>query len=153
MILKLPPLHATQLRPPAPLDHLSAEEEREFKGAIIVEASEIAGPRPGEKTRLRLLKTHFKYPMIRMEEIINDKTQQLVGRAEMVADHLLVRLPAGMDPQKFLKQCGSSAIAITRVTPDAPLYRVDLKSASLDAFSLRLTKLLLMKERSSREGS
>ncbi len=140
-VLSLPPSHATQLRPPAPLDHLSAEEEREFPGAIIVEASEIAGPRPGEKTRLRLLKTHFKYPMIRTEEIIDDKTQQLVGRSEMVADHLLVTLPAGMDPQQFLKQCGSSAIAITRVTADAPLYRLDLKSASLDSLPAALQQM------------
>ena len=65
----------TQSRPSAPLDHLSPEEERKFPGAIIVESSKIAGLQSGEKTRLPLLKTHFKYPMIRTEEVINSKTQ------------------------------------------------------------------------------
>lgn len=141
MVLSLPPLHARQLRPPAALDHLSEEEAREFPGAIIMESSEIEGPQPGQKTRARLLKTHFKYPMIRTEEIIDDKTQQLVGRAEMAADHLLVTLSDGMDPQQFLKQCGSSVTAITRVTADAPLYRVDLKSASLDSLPAVLQQM------------
>lgn len=140
-VLSLPPSHKMELRPSAPLDHLSAEEEREFPGATIVESSEIEGPQPGQKTRRRLLKTHFKYPMIRTEEIIDDKTQKLVGRAEMAADHVLVTLPAGMDPQQLLKQCGPSAIAITRVTPNTPLYRVDLKSASLDSLPAALQQM------------
>ena len=59
----------------------------------------------------------------------------------MVADHLLVTLSAGMDPQQFLKQCGPSAIAITRVTADVPLYRVDLKSASLDSLPAALQQM------------
>lgn len=135
------PCQKAQLRSPAPGDHLSEEEISEFPGAIIVESSEIEGPQPGQKMRLRLLKTHFKYPMIRTEEIIDSKTGRLVMRAEMVADHLLVTLPQGTDPQEFLRQHHSWIKEIVRVTPGAALYRVDLKGSSLNALPLALQQM------------
>ncbi len=118
---------------PAPLDHLSKEEEDTFPGAIVVEATEVDGPEAGQKTRLRILKTHSKYPMLRTEEVIDTAHLHLLSRAEMAADHFLVTLSKDEDPHLFFKKMGSEAIQMTRVLESTPLYRVDLASASLDA--------------------
>jgi hypothetical protein len=123
---------------PAPLDHLSEEEERYFPGAVVVEAAESEGPEADQKIRLRILKTNFKYPFIRTEELIDQ--QGVLSRAEMVADHFLVTLPTGTTPEAFFKKMGLQATLITRVTPDAPLYRVDLNSSSLNALPRSLEK-------------
>ncbi len=122
----------------APLDSLSESELRSFPGATVVEATEIAGPEPDQKIRLRILKTNFKYPFIRAEELIDQ--HGVINRTEMVADHFLVTLPSGVTPEAFLKKMGLQASLITRVTPDAPLYRVDLISSSLSALPRALEK-------------
>ncbi|MCX6958599.1 MAG: S8 family peptidase [Verrucomicrobiae bacterium] len=118
---------------PAPLDHLSEQEEALFPGASVVEAKEIDGPEPGEKTRLRILKTECKYPMLRTEEVIDTAHNNVVSRAEMAADHFLVTLPKNEDPNLFFKKMGTQAVQMTRVTEATALYRVDLASSSLDA--------------------
>ena len=120
-------LEASALKEP------SAEELREFPGAVIVEAREIEGPEPGQKTRLRILKTHFKYPNIRTEEIIDAKNNSVLMRQEMVADHFLVTLAPNENPETFFKSMGNQATLAVRVTPDARLYRVELASSSLEA--------------------
>jgi hypothetical protein len=125
-------------RLPAPLDHLSEEEEHSFPGGVVVEATEIEGPESDQKIRLRILKTHFKYPFVRTEELIDQ--QGVINRVEMVADHFLVTLPPGIAPETFLKKMGLQATLITRVTPNAPLYRVDLSSSSLSALPRGLEK-------------
>lgn len=124
---------------PSPLNEPSAKELREFPGAIVTEASEIEGPEPGEKTRLRILKTHFKYPNIRTEEIINAKNNSVVLRQEMVADHFLVTLAPNENPETFFKSMGDQVTSMVRVTGDAPLYRVELaETASLNALTAAL---------------
>lgn len=130
--------HCSGPRSPAPLDSLSEAEQRSFPGSIIVEATEIEGPQRDQKIRLRILKTHFKYPFVRTEELIDE--QGVINRAEMVADHFLVTLPSDTTPEIFLKKMGLQATLITRVTPDAPLYRVDLVSSSLSALPRALQK-------------
>ncbi|MEI6416686.1 MAG: S8 family peptidase [Verrucomicrobiota bacterium] len=124
---------------PSPVNKPSAEELREFPGAIVAEASETEGPEPGQKTRLRILKTHFKYPNIRTEEIIDTQNNFVVLRQEMAADHFLVTLAPGEDPQTFFNSLGNQVTSMERVTDNAPLYRVDLaETASLDALPATL---------------
>ena len=81
---------------------------------------------------------NFKYSFIRTEELID--AHSVITRVEMVADHFLVTLPSGTTPEVFLKKMGLQATMITRVTPDALLYRVDLVSASLNALPRGLEK-------------
>ncbi len=127
-------------RQPSPLHEPSAQELQDFPGATVVEAAEIPGPEPDQKTSIRLLKTNFKYPLIRTEEIINADQNSVVARTEMVADHFLVTLPAGEDPSLFLRHFGATATSIAQVTPDAPLYRVNLASPSLEALPAALAQ-------------
>ncbi len=123
---------------PAPLDSASEAEQHFFPGAIVVEATEIAGPESDQKIRIRILKTNFKYPFIRTEELIDQ--QGVISRVEMVANHFLVTLPPGIAPEAFLKKMGLQASFITRLMPDASVYRVDLISQSLSALPRGLEK-------------
>ena len=55
-------------------------------------------------------------------------------RQEMAADHFLVTLAAGENPEAFFKSMGDQVTSMIRVTEDAPLYRVNLtQKASLKA--------------------
>lgn len=129
----------SRLLEPSPLNQLSPEEHREFPGAVVAEAIEIDGPEPGQKTRLRILNTDFKYPNIRTEEIIDAKNNSVVMRQEMVANHFLVTLAPGEDPEIFLKKMGSQVTSMERVTENALLYRVELAASSLEALPTALS--------------
>src|SRR3990167_3901193 len=126
---------------PAPLDHPSDEELHFFPGAHVVESQEIAGSKPHQNTRLRILQTDFKYPYIRTEEIIDTTSGCIITRQEMAADHLLVTLADEQEPMTLLKNLGSLAISIKQVTPDAPLYQVNLSSSSLESLPQALDQL------------
>ena len=126
---------------PSPLDQPSIEELRSFPGAVVVEAAEIEGPEPGQKTRLRILKTHFKDPFIRTEEVVDSTTGAVEAREEMVANHLLVTLPEGEDPKMFLQNFGPHANAITKISEESPIYQLTLKESSLEALPTGLALL------------
>lgn len=129
-----PSLHGS----PAPLYKPSEEELDSFPGAVVIEAVETEGFELHQKIHLRILKTHFKScsassGLIRTEEIIDDQTGELVDRQEMLADHLLVSLPAGEDPQHFLEQLGTQALSINKVNQDGSLHNLTLRKGSLEA--------------------
>lgn len=118
---------------PAPLDHLSDEEETMFPGGYVVDSMEVSGPEEGESTRLRILKTGFKYPYIRTEEVVDQNSGGLVKREEMIANQVVVNLANIQDTQAFLKKYHSIAVSLDRITPDAPLYQLELATPSLEA--------------------
>ena len=118
---------------PSPMDRPSAEELKRFPDAQVRESVEVPGPEYGQVTRVRILETGFKYPMVRTEEVVDPATGQLLSRAEMVADHILVTLAEGEDPLALLTSLGSEAVSLERVTPDVPLYRLHLSSFSAEA--------------------
>jgi len=117
----------------SPMDRPSAEELKRFPGSTVKQSAEVAGPGPNQTTRVRLLKTDFKYPNLRTEEVVDITTGQVILREEMVATHVLVTLSEGEDPSAFLAKMGAQATTIERVTPDVPLYRVHLTAVSLEA--------------------
>ena len=132
---------------PAPLDEPSEEELLSYPGASVVETAEISGL--DATIHLRILKTNFKSSsatsgLIRTVEIIDQETGELVDRAEMIADHLLVSLPDGKDPEDFLTSLGNDCIAMNHVTPQGSLYEVTLSSAFLKAIPEALKKITCM---------
>jgi len=118
---------------PAPMDRPSAEELKRFPEAKLRESAEVPGPAENQVTRVRILETSFKYPMIRTEEVVDPATGELVSREEMVADHILVTLADGEDPLALMESLGADAVSLERVTPDVPLYRLHLSSASAES--------------------
>lgn len=128
---------------PSPLDRPTEEELQRFSGAKVIQSAEVLGPGAGQITRVRILKTDFKYPNLRTEEIIDETTGQVLGREEMVADHVLVTLQQGEDPAALLANLNLTEATLEAVSPDptVPLYRLQLPSASLEAVPSALAAL------------
>ncbi|MCF7729857.1 MAG: S8 family serine peptidase, partial [Chthoniobacterales bacterium] len=134
---------------PAPMQEPSEEEFNFYPGAVVTEAAEVEGSQPHEKIRYRILKTAFTSRsttsgMIRTEEIVDDKSGELIDREEMLADHLLVKLPIGEDPQHFLECLDTIASNMNKVTPEGFFYDLTLRSSSLDAIPEALEKIALL---------
>lgn len=125
-------LHTSAPMAPAPLDHPSEQELLSYPGATVVEAEEIEDPTSlGQKIRMRILKTHFKSPYVRTEEVIDTDSGNLLGRVEMAADHFLVNVPEGSTPQEIFNQFGPEVVSMEPVVADASLWRVNLANHSL----------------------
>jgi hypothetical protein len=125
------------------MDRPSEEELRRFPGAKVTRAIEVAGPGPEQNTRVRILATDFKYPNIRVEEIIDEPTGQVLTREEMVADVILVTLQEGEDPAALLDYLNLASASMEVVSPDpaVPLYRLHLPEATLEAVPAALASL------------
>lgn len=147
--LAMPTLRPSLHGIPAPMQEPSEEEFNFYPGAIVTEAGEIEGSQPNEKIHYRILKTAFTSRsvtsgMIRTEEIVDDKTGELINREEMLADHLLVKLPSGKDPQHFLECLDTIASDMNKVTPEGFFYDLTLRSSSLNAIPEALEKIALL---------
>lgn len=117
---------------PAPLNSPSDQELINYPGATVVEAEEIDDPEvAGQKIRMRILKTHFKSPYIRTEEMIDGESGSLLARVEMAADHFLLNLPEGAHPQEIFNHFGPEVVSIEPVNSDSSLWRVNLADVSL----------------------
>lgn len=70
-----------------------------FRNAEILNSRQTARDAHGQSTRIRLLRTDFKYPLIRQEEQLKlDPTtgqDRITGTVSMVADHIIVTLQPG----------------------------------------------------------
>ena len=124
-----------------PLNEISKDEERRFPGAKVVSSAEMEGPGAGQVTRVRILETDFKYPYLRTEEVVDQASGQVISREEMVANHVLVTLKDGEDPGALIAALGGTDIQLERVSPDAPLYRLHLGEATLQAVPAALDAL------------
>lgn len=115
---------------PGPLKQFSDKEKKFFGWGSVVQSSEIEGPRPGQKIRIRILDTNYNIqePYLRIEELIDTTSNLVIMRKEMAADHFLVTLPAGEDPDLFLKKIGQDATSIKQVTQAAPFYKIQLSN-------------------------
>lgn len=128
----------------SPRDLPSADELRQFPEARVVESLEIEGPEPQQKTRLRILETHFKYPFIRTEEVFDPLTGNVITRSEMVADHLLITLAPDQDPKAFLEAWNIPSSSLIPVISEH-LYRLTLPRHSLEALPEALEKIHTLK--------
>lgn len=117
----------------ATTDLPSEEELANFPGATVVESAEVDGPEPNQSTRIKILKTDFKYPLVRSEEVIDNQTGAVLDREEMAADHLLVSLPPGADPAAFLRSVGPEATSISQLASNEPLYMLNLAAPSISS--------------------
>ncbi|MFI0347386.1 MAG: S8 family serine peptidase, partial [Chthoniobacterales bacterium] len=83
---------ADEIRYPT-VDQATEEELQQFPGARVIQRfTETADhSTAGIEKRVRILKTDFKYPLVRIEEEVNE-SGSLINRKVMVADHLLLTL-------------------------------------------------------------
>lgn len=111
---------------PSPLDSLSEAEFKHFPGGFVMESTDVQEEASTYSIRIRILKTNFKYPYLRTEEVFDRFTGLLLGRVVMVADHLLITLNRDTDCDAFIKKFDLSKTNFDRITPAAPLYRLQL---------------------------
>jgi subtilisin family serine protease len=116
----------SQQKYPSPLDQLSKEESQHFQGGYVMEALDVEEENSSYSVRIRILKTNFKYPYLRTEELFDRDTGVLVSRIVMVADHLLITLHQETDRDTFVQAFGLSKENLTHITPAAPLYQLQL---------------------------
>ena len=120
----------------------SEQVSKHFPTASVLDASETEQPLIHQKIRNKILKTNFKYPYIRTEESLDLTTAAPIGKeVAMVADHLLVTLAPGETPTHFLKQLDLPKASLEKVPVKAALYRLKLRTHSLDAVPAALQKI------------
>lgn len=77
--------------------------------------------------RERILKTSFKYPYIKTEEII--EAGKVISRIEMVADHVIVKSKSDL----ILKYFPQSTLIKISPDPEVELYRLSLSQNDINA--------------------
>jgi len=111
-----PPRPRFGLRTPPPMPPLGwpfssdPQDQENFPGCRVVEEEREKRP-DGTWVARRILEVPvFKYPYIRVESQLDSRGQE-IGREEMVADHVMVRLQPGWDRARleaFLERFGAS---------------------------------------------
>ncbi|NRA38568.1 MAG: hypothetical protein HRU15_10540, partial [Planctomycetes bacterium] len=91
----------------------------------------------------RVVRSAFKYPMIRHEEWWHqmDGGQKLQRRVSMVADHVMVGLLDGKDPEDLRKIVAQSGAELQKTKYNSQIYLVKCDGQKTDAMRMLLTKL------------
>ncbi|MFI0348433.1 MAG: S8 family peptidase [Chthoniobacterales bacterium] len=126
---------------PSPLDHLSDREKLSYPGGSVIDYREFSHPELNQKTYVRVLKTDFAYPYVRLEEVVDNNT--VLSRKEVVADHLLVTLEAKTQEAEnaFLEKLNINGTSLEKLYSDKPLYRLHFRP---NAFNLLLKRASLI---------
>lgn len=109
-------------------------EKRLLDSAVTLAISEARDPQqPARTTKSRLLRTDFKYPHVRCDEIWEDAPggARLVRRDLYVADHVMVRFPAAMTPAEVAAWCEARQFIVRRRLITEPVYLVATGTAVL----------------------
>jgi hypothetical protein len=106
----------------------------------------VDGPQAGDgsRTRTQIVRTHFKYPLIRIEERVSATGDPLAGR-EMVADHVLVQLQQGAtlaDLQDVLSRQAGFTAYVRRAASTPGLYLVAFDGMDLRAMDRVIQSLV-----------
>lgn len=111
------------------------EEIKRYQAQVIQTSEEPI--KEGIK-RTRLLKTNFKYPLVRTEEVIRDN--KVISRIEMVASHVLVQLQEE-DKTKILNLFPNSTLTPVSPDPLVKLYTLSIPNPSLESVPLIIETL------------
>ncbi|MBN1672278.1 MAG: S8 family serine peptidase [Kiritimatiellae bacterium] len=108
-----------------------------FTDATVRDHRPLPPDARGRVRRTRLLKTHFKYPLLRVDETLAVDAatgpERVVARTAVVADHILVKLRPGMT-EDDLGVLNAKYRARIRKKMYAPgMYLVELRGANLDS--------------------
>ncbi|SKA95114.1 PQQ-like domain-containing protein [Prosthecobacter debontii] len=119
-----------------------SEKEAFLQNARRVEERATRPDEKGRYMRKRVVEADFKYPLLRIEEQwVKDPAtgeETLQDQQIMVADHFLVTLKEGVTRESLDELLVSLSGKVRRHIPNSQTYLVEIGSAGLDAFELKL---------------
>ena len=129
----------------APIPMESDPKQRIFPGHQLITREDSAPDSEGVVTRIELIQTKFKYPLIRVVEKWqkDPKTGKLiiVDQLMMVADHLLVQKTDGMSDAAFRDLIRSTGAGIRREGGEGP-YLISFDGRDLHALEKKREEIL-----------
>ncbi len=130
--------------PAAPAKELSAREAVDFPGARVLDSAEEEVSFFKVRQRLLDVSASFKYPYLRVEELLDKESGNLLLRLEMVANTFMVVLPEDQSPENFLSLLNPRPTAMERLSQTEPIYRVtyDPKDVSLESLPNALEQVV-----------
>jgi subtilisin family serine protease/Tol biopolymer transport system component len=114
-----------------------------FAGKVIDE-SITPTDAPGVFNRVRLMETDFHYPLLRIVETVRDPGQPgevVLSSAEMVADHVLVKLREGVAESQLQELLVEVGAEVVRRHALPGLYRVAIPARTVDDLPRALGRL------------
>jgi subtilisin family serine protease len=115
-------------------------------GAETVQAREQATEEPGVVQRVRVVRSDFKYPFLRVEQRTRRDAatgaESVLDEAEVVADHLLVRLVPGKGRRDLEAAAGRLGLTLRRAMLSPGMFIVKLPGPDADAMDLAIRALL-----------
>jgi parallel beta-helix repeat protein len=108
-----------------------------FAGAEQIESRESTPDAGGRITRTRLLRTDFKYPLVRVEETVTKDTQTgeetLIKQSAMVGDHIMVKVRPETSAAQIDEVARKHGGQVLRKMSAPNLYLVEFPGAGIDA--------------------
>lgn len=120
--------------------------EDRYSMAEVLDMRVVTDPKnPLLRTRFRLVRTDFKYPLVRVEDRLQLPKEggepRLMHQSAMVADHVLVKLNPGFTKTDLLTVIQPMGGRVRKELPASKVYLIELPDVSIDAVSLALQKL------------
>ncbi|MFC1479096.1 Ig-like domain-containing protein [Planctomycetota bacterium] len=109
----------------------------EFRNAPVLEEKISPQDEDGSYTRVRIIKTDMKYPLVRIEDEIRkiDDKETIVKHTAMVADHVIVKVKKGTDQETLAKICEEQGMNIRRKLSIPGVFLIQVPKVTVDAVS------------------
>lgn len=133
-------LYPTLLRSPSSTADLHPSKGMVFRSSFLskilasgetVSLSETEPDADGHFKRIRVLKTGFKYPLLRIEDDLQKNfssgSESLVKRHSMVADHVIVKLEARYTQEDLQRFVSGQGFEIRKAAPEAGIFLVSFE--------------------------
>ncbi len=117
-------------------DVVSRPDWRQIPAAEVVESRTSDADAGGRRERTLLVKSSFKYPLVRVVETIRqDATgaEEILDSSAMIADHMIVRVRPGLTPAKVALVAQQNGLSIRRQMAAPDSYLVSIPEVTLDA--------------------
>lgn len=115
-------------RPLRPVDRFAA-------GKVLAERERPIPGLAGRFQRQRLVRSDFKYPLLRVDEVISrvsGSDELLERQTAYVADHVMVKVRPGVDEKRLVQALARFGAAVRDRKPASGLWLVSFTDAGLD---------------------
>ena len=133
---------------PTSVDRRSARFMRErsrdrFDDAEVLQSREGEQDADGRVTRLKLVKTQHKYPLVRVEEImtLNANGERILHQEAMVADHVIAKVQAGTTKRRLQDALAPLGLTIRKEMYAPHMYVIAVPNPTLDSVPQALQTL------------